>query len=144
MSRFLPDFSDADAVLEYAAQLCEEMFVEEIAGIAARKKRDREDAALRSNTVKATRLRCAAHIRAFKSRHDLDARAVLCRFADLSDEHDHVAHLHDAWPLAWKGWCTIECRIVCNDNSIPPRTQYRIRLTDKGRAVLNEQETQSA
>lgn len=144
MSRFLPDFSDADAVLEYAAQLCEEMFVEEISGLAARKRRVREDASLRSNTIKETRLRCAAHIRAFKSRHDLDASAVLRRFADLSDDHDHVAHLRDAWPLAWKGWCGIECRIICSDNSIPPRTQYRIRLTDKGRAVLHEQKTTSA
>ncbi|WP_211662716.1 hypothetical protein, partial [Klebsiella pneumoniae] len=66
----------------------------------------------------------------------LDAVAVLRNLAGLPTDGDHVADLTRAWPLAWKGWLTIECILTCSSNSIPPRTAYRIRITSKGRAVL--------
>lgn len=139
MTRQVPDSPDTDAVLEYAAQLCEEMMVEEVAGMGAKKKRVREDAALRSSAIRKTRQQCAAHIRAFKSRRDLDATAVLARIAELKPGQRHDMELGSAWPLAWKGWVKIECRVDMTGNSIPPGTEYTITLTDRGRKVLRGQ-----
>jgi hypothetical protein len=132
-----PEFADADSVLEYAAQVVERDSFADLAGIAARRKRDREDAALRRQTREETREECAESIRACKSRRDRDAVAVLRDLAELPrDRCQHGIRLLDAWPLAWKGWLNINCTIQCNSNSVPPETDYWIEITDAGRAVL--------
>lgn len=133
-----PDLPDKDAVLEYAACLIEDIGLEAFAGCMARRKRDREDAALRAQAARETRRLCAEQIRAMKSRHDLDAKTVLRRLAGLSEDHCHAMYLIDAWPLAWKGWLDIKCIIRCNDNSILPYTEYRIELTEHGHRMLAE------
>lgn len=128
--------ASVDEVLEYAAQLIEEESFADLAGIFAKRKRAREDADLRYRTIQQTRADCARHIRAMKSRRDLDALAVLRRIAELKDDYRHDMHLRDAWPLAWKGWVDITATLRCNSNSVPPEVEYRIRLTDEGREVL--------
>lgn len=130
-----PAGDHVDEVLEYAARLIEEISLGDIAGIGAKKKRAREDANLRAATIEKTRKECAAHIRAFKSRDDLTAVAVLRRIAELKGDR-HEYELIDAWPLAWKGWLRIDVTICASSNSIPPPTRYTITLTDKGRDVL--------
>lgn len=130
-----PDFHDADAVLEYAAQLVEKGSFADLAGVFSKRKRDREDAELRRKTKLETRKECAEFIRAFKSRRDLDPVSVLRSLAELG-EYDHCIHVVEAWPLAWKGWLNITCATLCNSNSVPPKTTYRIELTDKGRKIL--------
>jgi hypothetical protein len=61
---------------------------------------------------------------------------VLQRLADLPSDTTHDMYLRDAWPLAWKGWLNIDCTVRCTDNILPPRVEFRITLTEKGRAVL--------
>lgn len=140
-----PDFADTDSVLEYAAQLVEEGSFADLAGILSKRKRDREDAELRRKTKDETRKECAEFIRAFKSRRDLDALIVLRNLSELADDsYEHSMRLIDAWPLAWKGWLNITCKIRCNSNSVPPEAEYRIEITNKGREVLAESATRSA
>lgn len=130
------DFTDTDSVLEYAATLIEETSILDMGGIFAKRKRVREDAELRHETAKNVRKRCAEHIRAMKARPDLSPLITLRRLSEMKDDRHHAAYLRDAWPLAWKGWVDIEATIKCNSNQIPPETEYRIRLTDKGRELL--------
>jgi len=134
------DFESADEILEYAAKLIEDTDLSDMAGVWAKKKRDREDAALRLKAAEDVRKRCAAHVRAMKKRPELSPIETLREMADLpSDTYPgHVMHLRDAWPLAWKGWLDIQCIIKTNSNGVPPETEYRIVLTDKGRDVLRD------
>lgn len=134
----IQDFESADEALEYAAKLIEDTDLSDMAGVWAKKKRDREDAALRLKTSEEVRKRCAAHIRAMKKRPELSPVETLRGLAELPEDTylGHVMHLRDAWPLAWKGWLDIQCIIKTNSNGVPPETAYRIVLTDKGRDVL--------
>ncbi len=132
------DFESADEILEYAAKLIEDTDLSDMAGVWAKKKRDREDAGLRHKTSEEVRARCAAHIRAMKKRPELGPVGLLRELAGLPSDNymGHVMHLRDAWPLAWKGWLNIECILKTNSNGVPPETEYRIVLTDKGRDIL--------
>lgn len=125
-----------DKTLEWAAQFIEQHDFIDIAGIAARKKRDREDAELRMKTRHAIKAEMANHMRAFKSRRDLDAREVLRRVVEWSDESHCGISLTEAWPLAWKGWLDIHAHIKCNSNQVPPQTHYTVTLTERGRKIL--------
>lgn len=132
------EFTPDDATLEFAAQLIEDASATDLRGIYSRRKRDRELAALRAEARAECRREMAHHIRAFKCRRDLDATAVLARIAEeIALGRDGVISLVDAWPLAWKGWLTIDMRVRCNSNSIPPSTSFQIELTDEGRAELH-------
>lgn len=133
----MPPPGDRDAILEFAASLIEEDDILDCLGIAARRKRDREDAELRTRAAKEERRRCAARIRAFKSRRNLDAIHILRTLAGLDKESwaEHSIHLIYAWPLAWRGLVNIECVIVCNSNNIP---WFRIVLTEAGHSALRE------
>lgn len=130
------DENISDETLEYAARLIEEASFADLCGIAAKKKRDREDAALRFKTTHETRKRCADLIRAFKHRPDLHPLTILRQIASLSEADRHDAYLTDAWPLAWKGWLNIECTTVCNSNCLPQESHYRIVLTEEGHKQL--------
>lgn len=130
-----PDSPDVDEILEWAAQLIEDTDLSDIRGVWAKRKREREDAELKLAASKEARAKCAAHVRAMKSRPDLDAKSVLRHLAGLPAVQ-HRLYLRDAWPLAWKGWVNIECRLKCNGNS--SETDFHIALTDKGRAALSE------
>lgn len=133
----MQDFKTADDALEYAARLIEETDLSDMAGIWAKRKRDREDAALRLKAAEETRRRCAEHIRAMKKRPDLSPVATLRDIAEAKEGHrGHAMLLKDAWPLAWMGWVDIECTMKCNSNCVPPESSYRVTLTDKGLAVL--------
>ena len=131
-----PEFADRDDVLEYAAQLIEQASLLDIIGIAAKRKRGREDAELRMKAREELRTEMADLIRTNKSRTDKDARSVLRHLADLSSDQRHDMYLIDAWPLAWKGWLNINCIHRCNSNWVPPQVEYRIEITDEGRKVL--------
>lgn len=135
---------ETDAVLEWAARLIEDLHLSDIGGIAARKKRDREDAQVRIAAIERTRRDCARHIRAFKSRTDLSTEAVLRRISELNPNSRHDFELIEAWPLAWKGLVKIEANINVASNVVPPETKYRITLTDKGRALLRDSADQAA
>lgn len=128
------DKHDRDEILEYAALMVEESSLLDLRGIMAKRKRDREDAALRMAAREELRKEIAERIRYSKNSRKGDAMAVL---AALPDDYRHDMHLTDAWPLAWKGWVDIEMTVTTNSNSVPPEAQYRIRLTDKGRAILD-------
>lgn len=125
-----------DATLEWAAQFIERLSLSDIVGIAARRKRDREDAALRASVREELKREMAEHLRALKSRRDLDAREILRRVIEWSDGSDFGIGLTDAWPLAWKGWLNIHATITCNSNQIPPETRYSVTLTERGRRIL--------
>jgi len=125
----------ADEVLEFAAQLCERMSPAEFAGTWSKKKRVREDAEIRAEATKNSRLECAQTIRAFKSRPDLDPINVLRRLS-ARDAKCRAVDLREAWPLAWKGWLNINVTVCCTSRSIPPEATYSIELTDAGRAAL--------
>lgn len=132
-----PELASSDDALEFAAQLVEQMSVREIIGIYAKKKRVREDAALRGETIRETRKEMASLIRAFKDRPDLTPLTALKRIAALdADAYSHAAYLRDAWQLATKGWVRIYVTINCTDNFVPPEAQYRIEVTDAGHLAL--------
>jgi hypothetical protein len=132
------DENISDETLEFAAKLIEDASFIDLRGIAASRKREREDAELRFKAIQETRQECAKLIRAFKNRPELSPLSVLRDLAELSPDHDHASHLRDAWPLAWKGWVNIECTVICNSNWVPPESRYRIVLTDMGRKKLAE------
>lgn len=137
----IQDFQSHDEVLEYAARLIEDTDISDLRGVWAKRKRDREDAALRLKTAEDVRRRCASEIRAMKNRPDLGPIETLRRMSTAADGHcGHAAYLREAWPLAWKGWVEIECFITTARTSIPPETRYRITLTDKGREILADAE----
>lgn len=131
--------ASVDEVLEYAARLIEDPSFLDIAGIWAKRKRDREDADLRRKTIEQARKDFADHIRAFKGRRDMDLISELRDIAALepADSVSHVVELRRAWPLAWKRLVKIEVTIDCADNTIPPAARYRISLTEKGRELLS-------
>lgn len=134
ISDFVPD----DATLEYAARLIEESSLLDMRGCLAENRAGQLEFAIQLEAREETRKDCAEHIRAMKARPELDARAVLARIAsEIEGSRPHDMLLVDAWPLAWKGWLTIEARIKCNSNSVPPVAVYRIELTDKGRQILD-------
>lgn len=124
-----------DEILEEVALHIEELSFLDFRGVAAKRKRDREDAALRVKTIGETRKHLAAEIRGLKGNNRGDAVEVLKTLSELGDDW-HEPYLRDAWPLAWKGWVDIHASVKLNSNSIPPETEYRITLTDKGKAVL--------
>lgn len=131
------DFVADDETLEFAAQLIEDPSFTDYRGAFAKTKRGREAAAVAIKAREECRREMAEHVRAFKSRRDLDAAAILERIAEeVALGRNAVVSLVDAWPLAWKGWLNIEARIRVNSNHIPPETHYHIGLTDKGRSVL--------
>lgn len=133
--------SDAtrDAVLEWVARELEEGDFRDIMGVMARRKRDREDAQLRSRARVEMRQEFADYLRAMVGRDDLSAVSVLRNIAELDPTADHVVELRHAWPLAWKGWLNIECILTTNCNQIPPAARYLITLTERGRAMLQAQ-----
>lgn len=139
MSVVVPPEGLDDATLEWAAQEIEQGSLLDLRGIMAPRKRDREDAELRMAARRDLRKELAEHLRAFKSRRDLDARETLKRVVERSNESDCGIALDDAWPLAWKGWINIHATILCNSNQIPPETQYSVTLTDRGREILEAQ-----
>ena len=128
--------NERDELLEAAARLIEALSLDELRGIMARRKRDREDADLRSRTIRETRKQCAAEVRRYKNNPRSDPLAVLERLAALREVGRHDLYLAEAWPLARSGWLRIEVSIVLNSNSVPPPTEYRITLTDIGKAAL--------
>lgn len=130
-----------DEVLESAALAIEEPGLADLIGVLARTKKGQREYELRSAAIVDCRRRCAEIIRAMKSGCGLDPLTHLRRIAELpAGSRQHDLHLIEAWPLAWKGWVTIECTIVCNSNSIPPETRYQITLTDAGRAAIRDGE----
>ena len=133
-----PDFQSYDEALEFAAQLVEQMSIREIAGIWSKRKRDREDAALRGETMRETKAEMARFIRAFKDRPDLSPITKLREMAELDGvgSFNQAVHLRDAWPLAAKGWVRVLVTVDCVGNSIPTEARYRIEITDKGRNML--------
>jgi hypothetical protein len=142
---------ERDETLEWAARRIEEPgFLSDQVALPVRLKgerrtsrrmqRAREDAALIEEITRQVRARCAADLRAFLARPELSALAVLETIAGLGEDRRHDVYLRDAWPLAWsgKGWVHIDCIIRCDSNVIPPETEYRIRLTDRGRQALED------
>jgi len=132
-----PECECLDEALEFAARLIEEANFGDVLGIAAKKKRAREDANLRMEARLEMKRECARTIRAFKGRRDLDAVEILRRIADDAEKTGQAGiNLIEAWPLAWKGWLDIHCKVKCNSNCLPPETIYTIELTERGRAML--------
>jgi hypothetical protein len=129
-----------DVVLEWAARRIEAGSFSDLRGVAAKRKRDREAAQMRIETAKEVRAEAAALLRAFISRSDLDVRSILAEIAGLDPDKRHDRLLTGAWPLAWKGLVDIECRVLCNSNQMPPPVNYRITLTERGRAMIEKAE----
>ena len=130
-----------DEILETAAREIEEPSLMDRAGMLSRTKRGRREYELRNSAALKERERCAGIVRAMMSGRGLDPITTLRRIAELpADSRQHDLYLVQAWPLAWKGWLNIECRICCNSNGIPPRASYIITLTDEGRAAMERSE----
>lgn len=130
---------DRDEILEAAALAIEEPGLSDLCGILSTTKKGQREYAIRSVAVNDTRRRCGEIIRAMKSGRGLDPLTQLQRIAEAECGR-HDLYLIEAWPLAWKGWVTIKCTIVCNSNSVPPETAYTIELTDAGHAALSSHE----
>ena len=130
--------TERDEILEAAALEIEEPEFMDLRGALSPTKKGQREYEIRSAAIDETRKSCARVIRAMKSGNGLDPMEQLRRIAAISpDSRQHELYLKSAWPLAFKGWLNIECRIRCNSNSVPPETEYRIELTDKGRAALS-------
>ena len=124
-----------DQVLEEAALSAERVSLEDLQGVLARRKRDREDANLRYETAKKVRAEFAQRLRNMKSAPNLNPLVILQQISEAPEEQ-HTIYLTRAWPLAWKGWVNIYAVLKTNDNCLPPETTYRIVLTDEGREAL--------
>lgn len=126
-----------DEILESAALAIEEPSLTDLVGALSRTKKGQREYEFRREVIVACRKRSAEIIRAMKSGRGLDPLTQLRKIAE-ADARQHDLYLNDAWPLAWKGWLTIECVMVCNGNSVPPETNFRITLTDAGRVALTD------
>jgi hypothetical protein len=135
--------NENDRLFEKAALEVERFDLDEVMGLMARRKRAREDSLLRSRTIRETRAKCAAEIRALKSNRRSDPVQILERVKEAGTER-HEFILTEAWPLVWDGLLDVECTIKCNSNSIPPQTRFRIVLTEKGQAMLDREAAQGA
>lgn len=128
--------TNRDDILEEAALAVEERSLLDMRGILAKRKRVREDAELRMKVREEQRTELAELIRSLKTNRRRDSLSVLADLAEIPEGRPHDLYLTDAWPLAWKGWLNIHCNICCSSNGIPPRIEYRIELSDEGRAAL--------
>lgn len=126
-----------DDILEEVAQWVERQSILSIAGIFARKKRDREDAMLRAETDRKVRATIAEEIRWMKTRRARDAKQIVRELAELG-EFDHALHLRDGWKMASLGYARVDVIIDATSNQVGPPTTYRISLTDKGRDLIAE------
>ncbi len=136
--------NDIDALLESLAMEVEETSLRDHQGVLAKRKRDREDANLRAETMRSERAYIAEFIRSKKSNRARDAVMVLRDISERSSyAPPHDAMLSDAWPLALHGWLDIFCVVRCTANEIPPPTHYSITITDLGRKVLASARTGS-
>jgi hypothetical protein len=126
-----------DDILESAARLIEEPSLTDLMGALAKTKKAKIQYDMRMEATLKERERCAGVVRAMMDGKGLDPITQLRRIAEIPpDSPRHELHLVEAWPLAWKGWLTIECRINCGSNHVPPETAYLITLTDEGKAAL--------
>ena len=131
-----PDKLDA-ATLEWALELIEKPSPLDFIGTGSRRKRDREDAALRMRVREEQRGEIAARIRRVAASGAFDPADLLLRIARQIERGESGAVLLPrAWPLAWRGWLTITAQIHCASNSLPPLAEYRVEITDRGREVL--------
>lgn len=126
-----------DEVLEFAAHLVEQMSLAELRGIMAKKKRVREDAQLRSATIREHKSEMASLIRSQKGRPDGDVR-TLQEIAALTEEYTHTIVVRRAWALMERGLCRIAVTFDCADRVLSPTPAFRVTLTDEGRAALAE------
>src|SRR5690242_16919601 len=106
-----PDNLDA-GTLEWVLALIEEPSLLDLVGIAARRKRDREDAALRGEAREEQRREIASRIRALAANKADDPIRILREIANRPNAGSVMA----AWPLAWRGWLTITAQIHCASN----------------------------
>lgn len=128
----------SDDLIERIANGVEEPSFLDLHGIMAKRKKDRERAEFRMQIRQEQRAEIAGYIRSFKEGHGNDPLAVLQEIATHeNDEGLYFLRLTDAWPLCWRGLCDIHAVIKCNSNSLPPEMTYRVRLTEKGRKLLN-------
>jgi hypothetical protein len=128
--------TDRDEILEEAAQQIGAGSLLDYRGVMGRRKRDREDAKLRSKTIEECRVSFAAEIRRMKGNVRGDPKTILEDIRD-APEGQHTLLLTDAWPLAWLGLLDIYSTTKVTGNSVPPQTLYRIEITEKGHALLN-------
>lgn len=128
--------NNRDEILEAAALEIEGSSLLDMSGAWSKTKKGQREYEARMKAVYGERKRCADIIRAMKSGSGLDPIERLRQIAELPQDHRQDLYLTDAWPMAWKGWLDIECRIKLNSNSAPPQSEYRITLTDEGRAIL--------
>jgi DNA-binding MarR family transcriptional regulator len=124
-----------DDILEEVAQWVERFDLLSYAGIISRKKRDREDAALRVKVTEDLRKKIAAEVRWMKTRRDRDAKQIVQDLSELGD-FNHVLHLRDGWKMASLGYVRIKVIIDATSNQVGPPTEYKITLTDKGRELI--------
>lgn len=130
-----------DTILEEAALRIESAIasvLDDIPRRALRRRREREDAALRADVVRETRRRCAIEIRRLKADWRSDPVEVLRVIAaDIATSAPHDFSLMRAWPLAWQGLLVIEAVTTVVGNTVPPpTTEWRITITDAGRELM--------
>lgn len=136
----IPSAEDRDAILLEVAGWVEESDLRDLQGVWAKRKRDREDAALRLETSKAVRSRLASMIRGRMENKVGDALEFLSDVKAGRYERMLTGHtLREAIALANKGLLkvTVETQIAGPwNNTIGGNTEYHIQVTEKGEVVL--------
>lgn len=129
--------NDIDLVIEKIAADLEEPNFLDVRGIAAKRKRDREDADLRMQTRQEQRRELAGWVRSFKTEGGN-------RFMRFLEEVEEGGNHHFAWgpEVATALACcfvtmTVEFDLSTHLANCTPR--FRFALTDEGRARLHSQ-----
>lgn len=131
--------SERDAILDEIATWLEEPDIIEMSGTWIKRKRDREDARLRIETSRDVRRRLADMVRGRKENKFGDPLKFLKSIESMEGKVYEWAtsnDLREAFSLADKGLLLISARLQLAgpwSNCVPPKTEYVIELTDKGR-----------
>lgn len=128
--------AERDDALEEAAQAIEHPDFAELCGVLSRTKKGQREYEIRRKTIADTKRRMADYIRSLKSGQGNDIRTALVRMANRGD--NPIYDTRDMWQMADLGWLHIFVTVKATDNSIPPRAEYRIELTNRGKRVLAE------
>ena len=136
--------SEREAAILEVADWLEEPDLRDLAGICARRKRDREDARLRGDTAKATRADLARMVRARVGNKVGDPAEFLrdVRAGQYSKAYTSF-DIREAISLADKGLMVVEVATQIAgpwNNMVGGNTRYLFSLTDRGRALIAQPE----
>jgi len=128
--------TEVDAILEDIASKLEKPNFGDVRGIAAKRKRAREDAHLRSETRQEQRIELARWVRSYKGDGGNSYASTLENIQD-----SRFAWGRDVAAALAMGHATLSISMDLDTHLANVAARYDVRLTDAGRAYLAKEQT---